>query len=231
MLKPTYIKTTLIFAMFVILSPFMMYITRHFLSVMLGFNIFLAYIPLFLMWFLRYLLDKSEGSIKYYHILLFIVFILFFPNTFYVITDAIHISSSMFYTYEQLYAPTVYLENIEAYVMLIHIVLTILFGIYAGVESLHQLKKILHKFHYHIYVQKSIVLIIIILSSIGIYIGRFMRFFSWDILNPIQIIVSLYERFNGFMIGFILLFTGVQILLYSVYQNIRCDKLIGAHNE
>ena len=66
------------------------------------------------------------------------MFVLFLPNTFYVITDAIHIDSALYYTYEELYTPVTYLRNISIYVMLVHIIFAILLGLYAGAESLVQ---------------------------------------------------------------------------------------------
>lgn len=228
MFKFIHKKTTIAFAVFVIGSPLLMKVTDSFLSFMLGFNIGLAFIPLFLIWLINNLLNKSDGKIKYYHVLLAILFILFFPNTFYVITDAIHISSSLFYTYDSLYSPTLYLENISAYIMLIHILTTIGFGIYAGAESLYQFKKALSTIKLTEIYQQAVIIVVIILSSVGIYIGRFMRLFSWEILNPIQIISSLYERSNTFMLLFILLFTAIQLGIHYTYQAMKKKMIYAA---
>jgi len=165
-------RTTLIFAFFTVISPFIMIITNSFLSVMLGFNLFLAYVPLYIIWLLRYLLEKNNYRIQYYHFLLFLLFVLFLPNTFYVITDAIHLNSSLFYTYEHLYAPSTYLRDIKAYVMLIHIIVTILLGLYAGAESLVQLRRVMDQLSLKVSLSRFIHFMIIVLSSIGIYIGR-----------------------------------------------------------
>lgn len=214
-------KQSVIFAVFVILSPFIMFVTKSFLSFMLGFNVFLAFIPLYLIWLIEYLLVRSDYKIRYYHIIVFIIFVLFFPNTFYIITDAIHINSSLFYTFEEMYSPTVYLKDISSYVMLFHILIAILFGLYAGCESLIGVKNILVKLGFKPVVNKIIILMIVILSSVGIYIGRFMRFFSWDIFNPVKIISELFIEIDSFFFMFVLVFTFIQLIIYTGYLHIR----------
>ena len=211
-------KTSWIFAIFVIISPFFMLISESFLSFMLGFNVFLAYIPLAIIWLLK---DLSKLEYKHKRLtlsLLFILFVLFFPNTFYIITDLIHLNSTAFYTFEHQYAPIEYLEDLPAYIMLTHILLAIGFGLYAGLESLRQLRSLLISFNFKKVQIEVILLGIIVLSSIGIYIGRFMRFFSWDIIQVFRLLGDLFDRMNGFFLGFIVLFTFIQGLLYYLYR-------------
>lgn len=220
MFKPIKWRTTIIFAIFSIVSPFVMMITNNFLSFMLGFNIFLAYIPLYLIWLIIFLLEKTSFKIKYYHILLFLLFILFLPNTFYVITDAIHINSTLFYT-KKLYTPETYLRNISAYLMLAHIIFAILLGLYAGAESFVQVYYIFKRLQIKKHLSNIIFAGIIILSSIGIYIGRFLRFFSWDILNPVRIVSELLTQIDIFFLLFILLFSSIQYVVYYGYNALR----------
>jgi len=214
-------KQSVIFAVFVILSPFIMFITKSFLSFMLGFNVFLAFIPLYLIWLIEYLLKRSDYKIKYYHIIIFIIFVLFFPNTFYIITDAIHINSSLFYTFEEIYSPTVYLRDISSYIMLFHILIAIFYGLYAGCESLLGVRNILLNLKLKPVINNIMLFMIIILSSVGIYIGRFMRFFSWDIFNPVKIISELFLEIDLFFFMFILLFTFTQLIIYTGYLHIK----------
>lgn len=214
-------KTTWIFALFVIISPFFMIISRSFLSFMLGFNVFLAFIPLAIIWLLKHL---NQNDYKYKLVtmsLLFMTFILFFPNTFYIITDLIHLNSTAFYTFEHQYAPMEYLDDLPAYVMLMHILIAILFGIYAGVESLSQLRGLLESLNMKRLHIESMITLILVLSSIGIYIGRFMRFFSWDIIRPFDLLSDLFIRMNGFFIGFVLMFTLIQGLLDLAYRQLN----------
>jgi len=50
-------KITIYYASFVVLSIFLIgFISNNFISFVLGFNVFLAYIPLFLIWYLDSLL-------------------------------------------------------------------------------------------------------------------------------------------------------------------------------
>jgi len=206
---------TIAFAVFVILSPFLMVVTRSFLSFMLGFNVFLAFVPMFLIWYLT-----THPTKTFFHYLLVVVFILFLPNTFYVITDMIHLNSASFYTSEALYSPNVYLEDIGSYIMLVHIGFTVLFGVYAGIVSLIGFETLLRSYRLKAVHINLILFATILLSSIGIYIGRFLRFFSWDILNPLKILTELIQNMNLFMVLFILLFTGVQGILYYMGKHI-----------
>lgn len=68
-------KPTLVFALFVLSSPFALLVTRSFLSIMLGFNVFLAFIPLYLIWLLKSLLEKAQWVLKLHHVILFLVFV------------------------------------------------------------------------------------------------------------------------------------------------------------
>lgn len=210
-----------VYIVFIILSPFVMYLTKSFLSFMLGFNIFLAYIPLLIIWYLN---NYEKKNVKFY--ILLVIFIFFLPNTFYVITDMIHINSSVFYTFNDLYTPMTYLRNISAYIMLIHISLTVILGIYAGIVSLTQFKKILSSYKLNNIKINIIIITTILLSSIGIYIGRFLRFFSWDIINPIKVITEFIQSIDYFAIEFILIFTITQIILYYIGNKFIKKELI-----
>ncbi|MFW5864495.1 MAG: DUF1361 domain-containing protein [Candidatus Izemoplasmataceae bacterium] len=219
-----YTKITLSFMVFVIISPFFMIFSGNFLSFMLGFNVFLALIPLWLIWYIKHL-NQNDRFYKHKVIGLSVLFILFFPNTFYIITDAIHLNSASFYSFETPYAPLVYSENIYAYIMLMHIIIAMMFGCYAGVRALHELRLFLKDMKRSRLQIELIVLMIIFVTSIGIYIGRFMRYFSWEIFRPLALINDLISRINGFFVGFILLFMIAMMMLDQGYQSLARDSL------
>lgn len=220
-------RITIYYAIFTIVSVIIVTpITLHFLSFMLGFNVFLAYIPMLIMWYII----KLQKDIKYSHIrkdsiVLFILFVLFLPNTFYIITDIIHIDNNDFYqhittgTYS-VFVTTTYMKDIIPYIMLLQITFAMIFGIFAGVYSLFKLDELMYNQNIKLNIRVLAIISIMFLSSIGIYIGRFLRFFSWDIFNPFMIIKDLYNEFSLFMVLFIILFTFTQATLYYLYRNI-----------
>jgi len=189
---------------------------------MLGINVFLAYLPMFLLWFLNSLQKAVHYEVilkKSY--LIFIIFVLFFPNTFYIITDFIHLSSNHFYTFSNQYSPMVYSHDIVAYIMLFHIFIAALFGVFAGVYSLAKIKQLMIMQNFSSRISEVIIISIIFLSSIGIYIGRFLRFFSWEILTPARILGDLIEDFSWFMVLFVLIFSLMQYGLYLTKDLIK----------
>ncbi len=214
-------RTTVLYLFFILVSPLMILVTGSFLSVMLGINVLFAYVSLSMIWLLRKLFNKDRLKITIVQLIVFLVYLFLLPNTFYILTDLIHINSSEFYTFEELYSPQTYFDNIVPYLMAMHIFLATLFGVYAGVESLRIFQTLLKDIKIKKIYQDGLFYGVIFLSSIGIYIGRFIRYFSWDIFNPIKIVVDLIDRFNWFMVMFIILFFGLQTLLYHLYKLIK----------
>ncbi len=141
-------------------------------------NLALAWLSLYFAWLLRRQLQthrwKSASS-------LFITFLwlLFLPNSWYVLTDLIHIYPSGQIT--QLYD----IALISSLVMC---------GFFLGFTSLYLVHKELLK---RLSSNQSLILIelVILLSSFGIYLGRVLRWSSWDIItNPAGLILNITDR-------------------------------------
>lgn len=230
MFKIINLKITIYYAVFTVISILIITpITRHFLSFMLGFNVFLAYIPMFISWVIVKLQnDVDYKTLRIESVILFIVFVLFLPNTFYIITDLIHIDNSDFYqniiteTYS-FFNTKEYLKDIVPYIIILQIAFSMILGIYAGVYSLYKIEEVMVKQEIKKIVRSIIIVTVLFLSSIGIYIGRFLRFFSWEIFNPIKIIKELYLDFSLFTFYFIILFTIAQVILYYTYRSFRSE--------
>lgn len=202
---------------YMVLSLIFLVVTTNFLSAWLGINVGLAIVPLILITLVYKRLESQEFSFDWKSIALLVAFVFFFPNTFYVITDMIHINQGDFYI-TSISNGTVYQRDIQEYLFLFHIVLTIAIGVYAGVKSLLRFNEI--------FIQKNILratritmlYVLMFLSSIGIYIGRFLRFFSWDILNPFKLMNEFLSSLDFFAILFVALFTVIQFTLYYGYR-------------
>lgn len=129
--------------------------------------------------------------------------LIFWPNSIYVFTDFIHISGSVFYTRENIYSPVVYSENIELWIRLLAISFAALYSFSMCVAAL---RLFLNKREFRGIKRTAAIAVLTFLSSVGIYIGRFLRLNSWDIVNPVKMLVKLFSNVNFFTFQFILAF-------------------------
>jgi len=213
-------KLSYTYLAFCIISIGIVFITGNLLNFMMGFNVGLAYIPVLLIGIINYSLKQTDYKLDWKSMILVVLFILFFPNSFYVITDLIHLDKSLFINYN-VYTDTVsYLHNFKAYLGMFHIAFTLLFGVYAGVLSMDLFIKVLKKFNYKELTNQIIIFLLVFSSSVAIYIGRFLRFFSWEAFNIMKILRELINRFGLFMFLFIVMFIIVQYLCYYLYKGI-----------
>jgi uncharacterized membrane protein len=135
-------------------------------------NLFLALIPLFLsLWLFR----KSNRANLFWW-LVFLIFMAFLPNAPYVLTDIIHLFKRVNYGY------SIWILTL---VIVPQYIIFILLGVQAYTISIMRMGVYL----YHQGLKKSITIAEIIthaLCAIGIYLGRFKRFNSWDFVAQPQ---------------------------------------------
>lgn len=137
-------------------------ITQEVYLLFLIWNLFLAYIPYFLSSEIK---NIVPGTFTFYSVLL--IWLLFLPNSFYLITDFVH------------------LHHVTKFQFVFDAILLSCFtvaGFYSGILSLFTIQFLLQVKYT---VKKSWLLIgtIVYLSAFGIYLGRILRFNSWDILR------------------------------------------------
>lgn len=184
------------------------YQTGKFIHIMLIWNIFLSYLPL-------YISKKLSKKKSVGNILLWLVWLLFIPNTFYMITDFIHIQQIRFITSDSPYHFT-WVQNIDIWLELINISLCILMGVAMGIKSMDNIHKVIGN--------KSYLLLLPIISlmiGFAIYIGRFLRFNSWDIIQPFTLLQKLTSSLDVFAIQFILLFAILILFINLLYYFIK----------
>lgn len=201
------------------LSIFVTTETYDLLSLMLGWNVILAFIPVILafIFYEKSLEDNETSKDKIILVLLFLSWLFFFPNAYYIITDFIHLGGDEFYYREHIYAPLVYLNNYVGYLTLVHIFLSAYIGVFMATYSLKLIDSYLvSKFSKGI--TFLFITLILLLSSLGIYIGRFLRFNSWDTFRPFNIINELIDSFTVFSLEFILMFFITQLILYYLLK-------------
>lgn len=174
-------------------------------------NLFLAVIP----FVLSSILVQRKQLHPAIAVILFVVWLLFIPNAFYLITDLIHLSQFTFYYHTGAdFTNPVYIHDLRIYLGLIVIAAGVAIATLIGLASLRQIHRYLDKHTRH---ELPIMLVIFALIGFGIYLGRFLRFNSWDIINPISLVTGLLNNLNIFTIGFTILMGATTAILYALY--------------
>lgn len=133
-------------------------------------NLFLAWIPFIMAELFKEATDKKQSRI--YRLSLFLFWLVFFPNAPYLVTDLFHLEQR---------------NNIPLWYDLVLIVSFAWNGLLLGFSSLIQVQKILFSKFSKLTVNAG-VLGLIVLCSFGIYLGRYPRWNSWDIIaNPFDL--------------------------------------------
>lgn len=184
------------------------YLTGNFIHIMLIWNILLSFFPL-------YISKKLSKKKSIGNILLWFMWFLFIPNAFYMITDFIHIQQIQFIAIDSPYHFT-WIQNIDIWLELINIVLCISIGVAMGIKSMDYTHKLVGNKHYFLFLP-----VISILIGFAIYIGRFLRFNSWDILQPFTLLQKLSYSIDVFAIQFISLFAILILFVNLLYYFIK----------
>ena len=176
----------------------------------LGWNIFLAWIPLLALYLLT--IRGKNGFRLLISILLWLVWVLFYPNAPYLITDIIHVPrNAIMVSYSAL---TV---NVLAWYDIVLIMLSIWTGILLAFHALYPVHQAICN-QVGVIVGHAFSLLICFLSSYGIYLGRFPRLNSWDVIKRPSILYTVIRNsFNLVTLKFVLLFG---LLIYIVYNTL-----------
>jgi uncharacterized membrane protein len=170
-------------------------------------NLFLAWIP-FILAYIAYALSWKKILLFFAIPIFALVWLAFFPNAPYILTDLQYLNR------EAVSAP-----------LWFDIILLVWFswtGMLLGLVSLYLMHEIVHRL-FGRWIGWLFVLIVSGLSSAGIYIGRFMRWNSWDILGkPSELAMDLLGlvidpslRLFAFTTLFAIFFLFVYLTLYT----------------
>jgi uncharacterized membrane protein len=106
----------------------------------------------------------------------FIVWLLFIPNSFYILTDLFHLN---------------HFTPVPVWFDLVLILSFAWNGLIAGILSVRQMEKIVIRGSRNSWM---FIFPVMCLNAFGVYIGRFLRFNSWDILfNPLQLVADISQ--------------------------------------
>ena len=180
-------------------------------------NLFLAWIPFILAYIAH---AVSWRRIWVYLVVPFIAFIwlIFFPNAHYMLTDLQDLARQA--------------GEAPLWYDVIIVVWCSWTGMLLGVISLYLMQDIITR-TYSRFIGWAFVFVISGLSSFGIYIGRFVRLNSWDILqdpaetamNILGLIIDPSRRLAAFTMLYTFFFLFVYLLLYSFSHLLREQAL------
>lgn len=148
--------------------------------IFLVWNLVLAVIPLLIAWWLIDRLQNKQSWFLWPNILLSLFFIGFLPNTFYLITDFVHLHQT---------------DEVSLYFDVVLLSSFVFNGVVLGFTAIFLIHKELLK---RLSERKAmtIVAVIFLLASFAAYLGRFTRFNSWDIvLRPAGLLFDVSDRF------------------------------------
>ncbi|MEO6000059.1 MAG: DUF1361 domain-containing protein [Chitinophagaceae bacterium] len=144
--------------------------------VSLEWNLFLAFIPYFITQWVNGRISLIKNKWKFASI--FFVWMLFIPNSFYILTDLFHLQEN---------------NNAPLWFDLLLILSFAWNGLLAGILSVRHMEKIIlvlwRSRHELLFLYP-----IMLLNALGIYIGRYLRYNSWDIVtNPFHLVMDIFD--------------------------------------
>jgi uncharacterized membrane protein len=144
--------------------------------IFLVWNLFLAWVPFIISSGFK----KAVKIKKWKQFFIFALWLLFFPNALYIVTDLIHLD----------------LETaVPKWFDAILLFTSCITGLMMAFISLIRVEKYL-SYHFSNRVVKAQIVFILFLASFGVYLGRFLRWNSWDIIsNPFALLFSIIQRF------------------------------------
>jgi uncharacterized membrane protein len=201
MFRPRERKLLILSLLYAVISIPVFLLTNRFVHAYYAINVFLAFVP----FFIACLVAQKKLNEPWKIGVAALLWLLFFPNAFYLWTDFIHLGGLQFYSQANPYAPLVYAQNLVDWIALIHTLFGALLGTVFGALSFWKMHQAVAS-RWKRPLPMVFLLGVPLLSAIGIYIGRFLRFNSWDVFRPWIILGELAESLNGFSLGFIALF-------------------------
>jgi uncharacterized membrane protein len=181
-------------------------------------NLFLAWIPFILAYFAHFVSWRRATLYLVIPIIAFL-WLIFFPNAPYMLTDLQDLARRSF--------------DAPLWYDVIIVVWASWTGMLLGVISLYLMQDIIIRTFGRV-TGWIFVFVISALSSFGIYIGRFVRLNSWDILqNPTEVaqdilglVIDPSRRLAAFTILYTIFFLFVFLLLYSFSHMLREQSTI-----
>ncbi len=193
-------------------------VTRDRLYSFLLWNLFLSWIPYLISMLILFLLSRENLKFKGPIIGVFgFLWLLFFPNAPYIFTDIIHIVRMPALTYRHtLLSP----NSILWYDITLNLAFAFI-GHIIGLTSLLIVHKICEN-RYDKGIAWVFVCFVMLLSGFGIYVGRFIRLNSWDILNDtLNTVLTLLDSISFRAVLFSMVFGFFIFLTYLIIYSLQ----------
>jgi uncharacterized membrane protein len=185
-------------------------------------NLFLAWIP-FVLAYLAYALSWKKRLLYFVLPIAVFLWLIFFPNAPYILTDLQHLAK------QSNTAPLWY-----------DVIVMVWFswtGLLLGLVSLYLMHDIIQR-TFSKWLGWIFVFGVSVLSSFGVYLGRFVRFNSWDLLNnPKDVAVTILGlaidpslRLLAFTVLFAVFYMFVYLTLYSFGHLLQEQAIPAAAN-
>lgn len=180
---------------------------------MMSWNVLLAMLPvLFADCFVR----VCAKGLRIASTILGLLFLLFFPNAPYMATDLIHVTVRQYYAADP-DAPYQYTAALGDWGFLLFLAFAAALGVLLGMTALDAFLGALRAKWGRVAAGAAL-LATSLLGGFAIYIGRFLRFNSWDVLRPAQLLTRVLASLDGFSLRFSLLFAAAILGFYAVYR-------------
>ena len=159
------------------LLTFRILYTGYILFAFLVWNLFLAFIPYALSTWMG---NQPQMKSKRVFFLCVFVWLMFVPNAFYIITDLIHLDMN---------------DVVPLWYDLALLLAFAWSGVLFGIVSVRQMEKLFEQ-HFNKKFDLLFILPVMVLNGFGVYIGRHLRFNSWDVItNPFQLVQDIVFLF------------------------------------
>jgi len=177
------------------------------LVMFLTINMFLAGVAYTLTYVVKYINENYKK--KWLLVLATCLWVIFYPNMIYITSDFIHLQN---YSFFEIYGQT-YVYQISNWYVLFIILLGTVLSASLGMRSIDKIFNVWQIKKYKYYYLAAL----FILSSIGIYIGRFIRLNSWQVYRVDIIFNEILSQF-GFFIGFVTIFVMIHYIYYFIHN-------------
>jgi uncharacterized membrane protein len=168
-------------------------------------NLFLAWIPLG-MAYISYLMSFGRRTLSVLVAITAFLWLIFFPNAPYILTDLVHLG-----------------QPSEVVPLWFDVILVVWFawtGLLLGILSLYFMQEIVHR-EFGRAVGWVFVVVGSFLSGLGIYMGRVLRWNSWDIISsPSDIFYGIWQGMQNPSLGAIAmtaLFGAIFLFVYLTF--------------
>ena len=169
-------------------------------------NLFLAWVPLPFAW-LSWRMALRDGGVRYLVVVPALIWLLFFPNAPYILTDFLHLGQ--------------FPDNVPDWFDVMLIAWFALTGLMLGLVSLRLMQEVVTHLLGH-RVGWLFVIVVTALGSLGVYLGRFLRWNSWNVFqDPLKLADTALEQAarpdaDELLLGFTALFALLFLFVYAV---------------